>query len=112
MQVLRRGVFEYIDDARAAEVVHAYRGLWAGYRNTMADEAARPKTAEQCWRAPSRISAAAARRRDRGPSGPHRPGHEPIRQEIVTGLGQAAFVPAITRTSRPDGRDSGHWRRR
>ena len=47
VQVLRRRLFEHIDDARAAGVVDAYRGLWTGHQAALADDAARPETAEQ-----------------------------------------------------------------
>ena len=47
VQVLRRRLFEHIDDAGAAKVVDAYRGLWAGHQDALADDAARPETAER-----------------------------------------------------------------
>ena len=47
VQVLRRRLFEHVDDTGAGEVIDAYRGLWAGHREAMADEAARPETVEQ-----------------------------------------------------------------
>ena len=130
VQVLRRRLFEHIDDARAADVVDAYRGLWVGHRGALADEAARPETAEQfrasyplhphvldtltgktatlanfqrvrgMLRLLARTVAHLWRRRPGDATAVHLhhidPGDEPIRQEIVTRLGQAAFVPAIT----------------
>ena len=47
MQVLRRRLFEDIDEARAAEVVDAYRELWTGQQDALADEASRPETVDQ-----------------------------------------------------------------
>lgn len=47
VQVLRRRLFERVDDARAAGVFDAYCGLWTGHQDALVDEAARPETAEQ-----------------------------------------------------------------
>ena len=47
MQVLRRRLFEHVDDARAAEVVDADSGLWTGHQDALADDDARTETAEQ-----------------------------------------------------------------
>ena len=130
VQVLRRRLFEHIDGDGAAEVVDAYRELWAGNRDALGAEAARPETVEQfrasyplhphvletltgktatlanfqrvrgmlrllahtvkhLWRwRPADATAIHLHHLD--------PGYEPIRQEIVTRLGQDAFVPAIT----------------
>ena len=130
VQVLRRRLFEHIDDAGAAKVVDAYRGLWAGHQDALADDAARPETAERfrasyplhphvldtltgktatldnfqrvrgMLRLLARTVAHLWRQRPADATAVHLhhidPGHEPIRQEIVTRLGQTAFVPAIT----------------
>ena len=47
VQVLRRRLFESVDDARAVEVVDAYRELWTQHQDVMVDEATRPETLEQ-----------------------------------------------------------------
>ena len=130
VQVLRRRLFEYIDDTRAAEVVDAYRELWTGHQDTFAGDAARPETVDQfrasyplhphvletltgktatlanfqrvrgMLRLLARTVAHLWRQRPADATAIHLhhidPGHEPIRQEIVTRLGQSAFVPAIT----------------
>lgn len=130
VQVLRRRLFEHVDGDGAAEVVEAYRELWAGSRDALGADAARPETVDQfrasyplhphvletltgktatlanfqrvrgmlrllahtvrhLWRQrPSDATAIHVHHVD--------PGYEPIRQEIVTRLGQDAFVPAIT----------------
>ena len=130
VQVLRRRLFEHIDGDGAAEVVDAYRELWAGNRDALGAEAARPETVEQFRasyplhphvletltgktatlanfqrvRGMLRLLAHTVkhlwRRRPADATAIHLhhldPGYEPIRQEIVTRLGQDAFVPAIT----------------
>ena len=130
VQVLRRRLFEYIDGDRAAAVVDAYRELWAGNRDALGADAARPETVEQ-FRASypvhphvletltGKTATLANFQRVRrmlrllAHTVKHRwrqrpahamaihlhhvdPGYEPIRQEIVTRLGQDAFVTAIT----------------
>ena len=130
VQVLRRRLFEHIDDARAAEVVAAYRELWTGHQDAFTGDAARPETVDQfrasyplhphvletltgktatlanfqrvrgMLRLLARTVAHLWRQRPADATAIHLhhidPGHEPIRQEIVTRLGQSAFVPAIT----------------
>ena len=130
VQVLRRRLFEHIDDTRAAEVVDAYRALWTRHQDALAADASRPETAEQfrasyplhphvletltgktatlanfqrvrgMLRLLARTVAHLWRQRPADATAVHLhhidPGYEPIRQEIVTRLGQAAFVPAIT----------------
>ena len=130
VQVLRRRLFESVDDARAVEVVDAYRELWTQHQDVMVDEATRPETLEQfrasyplhphvlatltgktatldnfqrvrgMLRVLGRTVAQLWRQRPVDATAIHLhhidPGHEPIRQEIVTRLGQARFLPAIT----------------
>ena len=45
-QVLRRRLFEFIDDAAARDAVAAYQAVWSAKREAIADDAARPETAE------------------------------------------------------------------
>ena len=45
-QVLRRRLFEFIDDDAAREAVAAYQAVWSAKREAVADDAARPETAE------------------------------------------------------------------
>ena len=130
VQVLRRRLFEHVDDARAAAVVDAYRELWIGHQDALAGDAARPETVDQfrasyplhphvletltgktatlanfqrvrgMLRLLARTVAHLWRQRPADATAIHLhhidPGFEPIRQEIVTRLGQAAFVPAVT----------------
>ena len=46
VQVLRRRLFESIDDTSAATAVEAYRELWSANRDSLAGDAARSETAE------------------------------------------------------------------
>lgn len=46
VHVLRRRLFERVDDARAAQVVEAYRDLWTRHRDALSPEATKPATAE------------------------------------------------------------------
>ena len=129
VQVLRRRLFESIDEARIEGAVEAYRELWAATRDSLAAEAGRPET-EETFRSsyplhPEVLATLTGKtatlgnfQRVRGmlrllartiahlweekPENataihPHHidPGHEPIRQEIVTRLGQTAYLPAI-----------------
>ena len=128
-QVLRRRLFEAIDDARAASVVAAYRGLWAANAEALSGDAVRPETAETflasyplhpevlgtltaktatlgnfqrvrgMLRLLARTIARLWQQRPVDASAVHLhhidPGHEPIRQEIVTRLGQTAYLPAL-----------------
>ena len=129
VQVLRRRLFESIDDTRISAVTDAYRDLWAANRESLADDAARPGTIEtflssyplhsevletlrgktatlgnfQRVRGMLRLLARTISHLweekpwDATAIHLHHidPGYEPIRQEIVTRLGQSAYVPAI-----------------
>ena len=129
IEVLRRRLFERIDDAGRAAAVDAYRALWNTHRDTLSREAARPGTVEafrasyplhpevldtltaktatldnfQRVRGMLRLLAKTVahlwRERPADATAIHLhhvdPGHEPIRQEIVTRLEQKAYVPAI-----------------
>lgn len=128
-QVLRRRLFEDIDDSRAASVIAAYRELWSAGGEALSGDAARPETAEAfrasyplhpevlgtltaktatlgnfqrvrgMLRLLARTIAHLWQRRPGDAAAIHLhhmdPGHEPIRQEIVTRLGQTAYLPAI-----------------
>ena len=128
-QVLLRRLFEQIDETRVERVVEAYGALWAANRESLADVAARPETAEifrssyplhpevldtltgktatldnfQRVRGMLRLLARTIARlweeRPADATAIHvhhiDPGYEPIRQEIVTRLGQRAYVPTI-----------------
>ena len=129
VQVLRRRLFEHIDDVQAAAVVDAYRELWVGHQDAFGSDAVRPETVDQftasyplhphvletltgktatlanfqrvrgMLRLLARTIAHLWRQRPADATAIHLhhmdPGYEPIRQEIVTRLGQGAFVPAI-----------------
>ena len=129
VQVLRRRLFEHIDDAQATPAVDAYRDLWVGHQDAVGGDAARPETVDQfqasypfhphvletltgktatlanfqrvrgMLRLLARTVAHLWRQRPVDATAIHLhhmdPGYEPIRQEIVTRLGQGAFVPAI-----------------
>ena len=131
VQVLRRRLFEEIDQAKARTVVDAYRSLWTAHGESLSAEAARPETAEAFLASyplhpevletlTGKTATLANFQRVRGMLRllartvshlwEHRPadataihlhhidpGHEPIRQEIVTRLQQTAFTPAIAR---------------
>ena len=130
VKVLRRRLFERIDEPRIPSVVDAYRQQWNAHREALPAVALRPETAQafaagyplhpdvletltgktatlanfqrvrgmlrllartvaQLWeQRPSDATAIHLHHVD--------PGNEPIRQEIVTRLGQAAFLPAIS----------------
>ena len=130
VQVLRRRLFESIDETVIPTVMDAYRVLWVTNKEFLTDEAGRSETAEAFAASyplhPEVLETLTGKtatlgnfQRVRGmlrllartishlweekPSDAvaihlHHidPGHEPIRQEIVTRLGQAAYVPAIT----------------
>ena len=127
--VLRRRLFDTIDEAGTEGAVEAYRRTWAAGRDSLAAEAGRPETVEtfragyplhpevletltgktatlgnfqrvrgmlrllartiaHLWETrPADVTAIHLHHID--------PGHEPIRQEIVTRLGQTSYVPAI-----------------
>lgn len=130
VKVLRRRLFESVDESRAPEVIQAYRQLWEGNRESLSPEAAHSQTTEtflasypfhpevidtmtrktatldqfQRVRGMLRLLAKTVTRlwhtRPTDACAIHLhhidPGHEPIRQEIVTRLGQAAYRPAIS----------------
>ena len=130
VQVLRRRLFEHIDEAAIGNVVEAYRGRWAAHRESLSNEASHPETVDafrasyplhpevletltgktatlanfQRVRGMLRLLARTiAHLWDEQPGDataihPHHinPGYEPIRQEIVTRLGQNAYDPAIS----------------
>ena len=129
VHVLRRRLFESIDETSGAATVQAYRELWAANRESLAGAAARPATVETFQSSyplhpevletlTGKMATLGNFQRVRGmlrllarsiawlwqeqPSDAaaihlHHidPGHEPIRQEIVTRLGQSAYLPAI-----------------
>ena len=130
VQVLRRRLFEHIDEAAIGNVVEAYRGRWAAHRESLSNEASHPETVDT-FRASyplhpevletltGKTATLANFQRVRGmlrllartiahlwnekpgdATAIHvhhiNPGYEPIRQEIVTRLGQNAYVPAIS----------------
>ena len=129
VQVLRRRLFEHVDDAQAAAAVDAYCDKWAHYGGVLPADAARPETAQAfrvsyplhpevlatltgktatlgnfqrvrgMLRLLARTIAQLWRERPADATAVHLHhvdlGHEPIRQEIVTRLGQAAYLPAI-----------------
>ena len=130
VQVLRRRLFESIDETEIPAITEAYRDLWAANRESLAGDAARPETVEilrssyplhpdvletltgktatlgnfQRVRGMLRLLARTIshlweeKPEDATAIHLHHidPGYEPIRQEIVTRLGQSAYVPAIT----------------
>ncbi len=129
VQVLRRRLFESIDEEKAAPAIEAYRALWSAGGDALAPEASRPETVEAfrasyplhpevlatltgktatlgnfqrvrgMLRLLGRTLAHLWEERPADATAIHLhhidPGHEPIRQEIVTRLGQTAYVPAI-----------------
>ena len=129
VQVLRRRLFESIDEAKADPVIEAYRALWSAGGEALSPEASRPETVEAfrlsyplhpevlatltgktatlgnfqrvrgMLRLLARTLAHLWEERPADATAVHLhhidPGHEPIRQEIVTRLGQTAYVPAI-----------------
>ena len=129
VQVLRRRLFERIDDSRAAEVASAYAAVWKDHAESLAPDAVRPETRQlladgypfhpevletltdktatletfQRVRGMLRLLARTihhlweTRPDDATAIHLHHvdPGRESIRQEIVTRLGQSAYVPAI-----------------
>ena len=130
VQVLRRRLFESIDETAIPPVSDAYRALWGANKESLADEADRSETVEtfrasyplhpevletltgktatlgnfQRVRGMLRLLARTIshlweeKPRDATAIHLHHidPGHEPIRQEIVTRLGQTAYLPAIS----------------
>ena len=140
VQVLRRRLFETIDDAGIGAAVEAYRELWSAHRGSLAGEAARPETVEAfrssyplhpevletltgktatlgnfqrvrgMLRLLARTIAHLWQERPGDATALHLhhvdPGHEPIRQEIVTRLGQSAYLPAIANDVAAGGTES------
>ena len=130
VQVLRRRLFESIDEGKAAAAIEAYRVLWSAGGEALPPEAARPETVEAfglsyplhpevlatltgktatlgnfqrvrgMLRLLARTLAHLWNEQPADATAMHLhhidPGHEPIRQEIVTRLGQGAYVPAIS----------------
>ena len=128
--VLRRRLFESIDEELVSRVVDAYKKQWEGNRESLPPLATRPETFDafvsgypfhpevldtltsktatlenfQRVRGMLRLLAKTVahlwreRPKDACAIQLHHidPGHEPIRQEIVTRLGQGAYQPAIT----------------
>ena len=130
VQVLRRRLFESIDESAAAVVSEAYRTQWTAHRKELPESATRPeamdvfrssyplhpevldtltgktatlgnfqrvrgmlrllaRTVSHLWmEKPADATAVHLHHMD--------PGHEPIRQEIVTRLAQSAYAPAIS----------------
>jgi hypothetical protein len=129
VQVLRRRLFERIDDAKAVQIIDEYRALWHAQRDALAPEAAKTETIsgfrESYPLHPDVLDTFTAKtatlanfQRVRGmlrilgrtvgrlwelkPADAtaihlHHidPGYEPVRQEIVTRLGQSMYVSAI-----------------
>ena len=130
VQVLRRRLFESIDETKIPAVADAYRDLWVANRESLADDAARSETVEafrssyplhpevletltgktatlgnfQRVRGMLRLLARTIshlwKQKPADATSIHLhhmdPGYEQIRQEIVTRLGQTAYLPAIT----------------
>ena len=126
--VLLRRLFERVDDGKQ-RVIDAYQALWREHRESLAEEAARPETAQDfaasypfhpdvlatlkgktstlsefqrvrgMLRLLARTIAHLWQERPADATAIHLHhidlGREPIRQELVTRLGQSAFVPAI-----------------
>ena len=126
--VLLRRLFERVDDGKE-RVIDAYQALWREHRESLAEEAARPETAQDfaasypfhpdvlatlkgktstlsefqrvrgMLRLLARTIAHLWQERPADATAIHLHhidlGREPIRQELVTRLGQSAFVPAI-----------------
>ena len=130
VQVLRRRLFESVDETKIPAVIDAYRELWGANKESLARDAARPETVAtflssyplhpevletltgktatlgnfQRVRGMLRLLARTIshlwKEKPRDATAIHLhhidPGYEPIRQEIVTRLGQSVYVPAIT----------------
>ena len=130
VQVLRRRLFDSIDETASGPAVEAYRESWAASGGALVEDAGRSATVEtfrssypfhpevletltgktatlgnfQRVRGMLRLLARTIARlwveRPADATAIHLhhidPGYEPIRQEIVTRLGQTAFVPALS----------------
>jgi hypothetical protein len=129
VQVLRRRLFERVDDDAARQVIDAYRELWHTHRERVTTDPVRPETVESfkagypfhpevletltaktatlanfqrvrgMLRLLARTVASVWKSRPVDATAIHLHhidcGFEPIRQEIVTRLGQSAYLPAI-----------------
>ena len=129
VQVLRRRLFESIDETRIPAIVDAYKACWMANRDDLHDDANRAETAEafestyplhpevlstltgktatlgnfQRVRGMLRLLARTISHlwteKPKDATAIHlhhvNPGYQPIRQEIVTRLGQSAYIPAI-----------------
>ena len=129
VQVLRRRLFENIDETRASDIVDAYRECWMASRDALHGDAVRAETTEtfrasyplhpevletltgktatlgnfQRVRGMLRLLARTIshlwKEKPGDATAIHlhhiNPGYQPIRQEVVTRLGQSAYVPAI-----------------
>lgn len=129
VKVIRRRLFESIDQSKAATVVETYRNVWNRHDDSLDQSAGRPETTDRfrasyplhpdvlqtltgktatlanfqrvrgMLRLLARTVAFVWDQRPADATAIHlhhvNPGHESIRQEIVTRLGQSAFVPAI-----------------
>ena len=146
VQVLRRRLFESIDETSVSAIVDAYRNCWTGNRESLGDHAVRPETAEvfrssyplhpdvlatltgktatlgnfQRVRGMLRLLARTIshlwKEKPKDATAIHlhhiNPGYQPIRQEIVTRLGQSAYIPAINNDiAAGTGREKGVGRR-
>ena len=130
VQVLRRRLFEFIDETKIPAVTEAYRARWRANKESLSEEAGRAETVEtfrssyplhpevletltgktatlgnfQRVRGMLRLLARTISHlweeqpEDATAIHLHHidPGYEPVRQEIVTRLGQSAYLPAIT----------------
>ena len=130
VQVLRRRLFEFIDETKIPAVTEAYRARWRANMESLSDEAGRTETAEtfrssyplhpevletltgktatlgnfQRVRGMLRLLARTIshlwEEQPEDATAIHLHhidlGYEPVRQEIVTRLGQSAYLPAIT----------------
>ena len=130
VQVLRRRLFESLDETKIPAIIDAYQELWGANKESLTSDAARSETVEtfqssyplhpevletltgktatlgnfQRVRGMLRLLARTIshlweeKPEDATAIHLHHidPGYEPIRQEIVTRLGQSAYLPAIT----------------
>lgn len=139
IQVIKRRLFESIDESRVSEVVSAYREKWRAHRDALDKDATHPETADlfaasypfhpevletltsktatlqnfQRVRGMLRLLARTVghvwKERPQDATAIHLhhidPGYEPIRQEIITRLGQSAYLPAITNDVAAESKD-------
>ncbi len=129
IRVLRRRLFESVDEARVEEVVQSYRKCWDAHQEVLPPGVRRPSTVEEFRTSypfhpevletlTTKTATLQSFQRVRGmlrllgktvahlwkerpddacAINPHHidPGHEPVRSEIVTRLGQKQYLPAI-----------------